>query len=279
MSVGLDLQKLPIYHASAYKIFLPGERHVRRVAGEDVLILMLDGTLHFWENQKEIQLKQGEYYIQRRGLLQEGKIPSDTAKYYYIHFTGDYCEEEQALALRGTGDFSALVPAFGALDFLQLSGGSAVEKAALFYRILSGLCKKERQTQHGQVVTRIMTMMQEDIRHPFTLRELAERCGYSPNSVIQFFKAETGQTPWGFLQKARLAAAKRQLLDSDLPVGVIAEECGFSGYVNFYKSFVKQEQMPPLVWRKMRRDALLTSETEPDILKSITPPQAAGHGT
>lgn len=254
MAYGLDLQKLPLYHSSAHKAFRPGERHVRRIAGEDVLILMLDGTLHFLEEKTEVRLERGEYYIQRRGLFQEGQCPSDSAKYYYIHFIGEYEESEQALPLRGTGDFSALLPIFGALDFLQLSGGSAVEKTALFYRILSGIRKKERQTQHKQVVTQVMMMIQEDIRHPFTLRELAERCGYSPNSIITFFREETGQTPFAFLQKARLEAAKRQLLDSELPVNVIAEECGFSGYVNFYKSFLKQEGIAPLSWRHMRRN-------------------------
>ncbi len=253
MMDGLDLQKLPMYHASAHKVFRPGEKHVRRIAGEDVLILMLEGTLHFLENGEQIDLEKGEYYIQRKGLLQEGRIPSDDARYYYIHFTGAYGQSQQTLPLRGTGDFSTLLPVFDALDFLQLSGASAVEKSALFYRILSGICKKERQTQHKQVVMQIMMMIQENIRHPFTLDELAERCGYSPNSIITFFREETGQTPFSFLQKARIEAAKRQLSDSDLPVGIIAEECGFSGYVNFYKSFVKLEGIAPLEWRKLRR--------------------------
>lgn len=253
MSYGLDLQKLPEYHSSAHKVFRTGEKHVRRVSGEDVLILMLDGTLHFWEDGLRVDLVKGEYYIQRRGLLQEGRLPSDDAKYYYIHFIGEYTKKKPLLPLRGEGDFSTLLPVFQALDFLQLSGGSTVEKTALFYRVLSGIRKKERQTGHGQVVTQAMMMIQENIQHPFTLHELAKHCGYSSNSIITFFKEETGQTPFEFIQKARIEAAKQQLLNSDLPVGIIAEECGFAGYANFYKSFVKQEGAAPLAWRKMRR--------------------------
>lgn len=105
MMDGLDLQKLPMYHASAHKVFRPGEKHVRRIAGEDVLILMLEGTLHFLENGEQIDLEKGEYYIQRRGLLQEGRIPSDDARYYYIHFTGCVWTVTADASASGNGGF------------------------------------------------------------------------------------------------------------------------------------------------------------------------------
>ncbi len=250
MEYGLDLRTMPQYFISGYKVFEAGERHISRICGEDVLILMLEGVLHFYEDGKRVDLEKGEYYIQRRGILQEGRVPSDTARYYYIHFMGEYRQGEETLPLRGRGDFAGMRPIFQTLDLLQLSGRNMVEKTAWFYRILCGISEKAQKTRRNRVVTQIMTMIQEDIQYPHTLQEMAEYSGYSKNTIITFFRQETGQTPFEFVQKARLEAAKRLLANSDLPVGVIAEKVGFSGYVNFYKSFVKQEQVSPGEWRK-----------------------------
>ena len=90
MAYGLELDQHPIYVASSFKHFLPGEKHVTRICSEDVLIIMLHGTLYFNEDGKPVQVSKGQYYIQRRGLYQEGIIPSSDARYYYIHFIGSY---------------------------------------------------------------------------------------------------------------------------------------------------------------------------------------------
>lgn len=50
MRQGLMMGALPRYHLSGYKVFRPGEKHIDRVCGEDVLLILLSGTLRFSED-------------------------------------------------------------------------------------------------------------------------------------------------------------------------------------------------------------------------------------
>ena len=81
------------------------------------------------------------------------------------------------------------------------------------------------------------------------LDTLAARCGYSKNHIINVFKAETGLTPYAYIQKLRIDNAKRLLDYSSLSASEIAVECGFGSYINLYKEFHKSEGCSPLQWR------------------------------
>jgi hypothetical protein len=98
----LDFYPSPNFCACSTKIFLPNEIHVTRNYKKSVLILMLDGMLKFMEDGKEITLTRGEYYIQRQGLLQEGVPLKNPPIYFYIEFYGNYSDEKNGLALRGS---------------------------------------------------------------------------------------------------------------------------------------------------------------------------------
>ena len=86
MPIGISMQTVPTYRLSAFRKFLPGERHITRVESGDILLLMLDGVLRFTEDGVPVELTRGEYYIQERGLLQEGPEVSDSPYYFYLHF-------------------------------------------------------------------------------------------------------------------------------------------------------------------------------------------------
>ena len=90
----LDIDKPINYITSSYRHFSAGERHISRVARYSVLLLVYDGILRFGEEGEQIEVKSGEYYIQRAGLRQDGLVPSDSPRYYYVHFDGDFSEEE-----------------------------------------------------------------------------------------------------------------------------------------------------------------------------------------
>ena len=69
MHIGLSMQSVPTYRLSAFRKFLPNERHITRVESSDILLLMLDGVLRFTEDGVPVELSRGEYYIQQRGLF------------------------------------------------------------------------------------------------------------------------------------------------------------------------------------------------------------------
>lgn len=253
MEYALDLDVMPRYGFSSYRYFDEKEKHVTRYCEDDVLIMMLDGILRFREDGRDVELSGGEYYIQRRGLYQEGIRESDMPRYYYVHFTGEYGESEHSLPLRGTVDASALTPLFDELDRLCITGASGVELNAVFYGILSKLRGRSPVTGHSALVHQVVTMVTKDLSKRLSLSEIARACGYCENHLINVFRRETGMTPHAYFMSLRLDRACRLLEDSEMPVFQIAEECGFGDGVNLYKHFVREKGVPPSRWRRTRR--------------------------
>ena len=76
-----------------YKKFGPNEYHISRIVDFFVLIFMLRGSLHFIEDDVSVSVQEGEWYIQRKNLLQSADRPSPGAEYYYFHFKADYTQD------------------------------------------------------------------------------------------------------------------------------------------------------------------------------------------
>ena len=250
MPEGLDLQKLPEYRFSAFRHFEEHERHIDRFCREDVLLLVFDGVLRFHEAGIPVEVKRGEYYIQRRGIWQQGVEESDTPQYYYIHFLGHFREGEQTLPLRGMAEQTLLFPLFRRLELLRISGAPKVELSTAFFEILSVLSQPAVQTERGMVVRAVLETVARDLRRPFSLEEAAARVGYCKNYIIQLFKEETGYTPYAYITHLRLDMARQLLCHSASTLNQISVECGFGNYINFYKAFIKEEGCSPLEWKR-----------------------------
>ena len=246
----LSLDTFPTYIFSAFRRFEAHEKHIARVSKHDVLVMVFEGVLRFEENGVPVEVRAGEYYIQRSGLAQEGVAESDAPKYYYIHFTGSFDEAKDTLPLHGKADFDKLFPLFQKLDTLRLAGASTVDVGAVFLRILSALKQSSDQTDKSDIVRKVIAFVAEDVRVRHSLDTLAEACGYSKNHVIKVFRKETGKSPHEYITDMKIEMAKQQLLNAESSLAQISAECGFGEYINFYKAFVQSEGCAPLEWKK-----------------------------
>ena len=104
----LNMDQPPKYIYSSFRKFLPGEKHINRICSEDVLVMVFDGVLRFYENGAAVEVGKGEYYVQRSGLVQEGRTASLQPQYYYIHFAGDFTPSSHMLPLRGKKELRCL---------------------------------------------------------------------------------------------------------------------------------------------------------------------------
>ena len=251
MGFRLSLEKLPVWAYSSFRYFQKNERHVTRTYNWNVLVMVFDGTLRFFEDGKLVEVTAGEFYIQRRGLKQEGTLESDSPKYFFIQWTGgEYTEDDSGLPLRGKTDFTELFPLFKELETLRITGAPLVEKSAVFYRILMLLRKNINKKGAGEVVAKVISDVTADIRKPFSLDEVAARCGYSKNHIISIFKNKTGKTPYAYILDMKLDMVKQLLLNSESSLSSISVECGLGSYINLYRAFVNAEGMSPADWKK-----------------------------
>lgn len=86
-----------------------------------------------------------------------------------------------------------------------------------------------------------------------TLRELARECGLSERHFARAFKLSTGDPPFRWLAKMRLARAKELLTKTSLSLSEIAMTCGYSDQSHFTRAFFDSTGVPPGAWRRMQR--------------------------
>ncbi|WP_078393578.1 AraC family transcriptional regulator [Shouchella patagoniensis] len=83
-----------------------------------------------------------------------------------------------------------------------------------------------------------------------TLYELSERLNQPHYLLSKLIKKRTGKTFKSILQEKRLDIAREMLVQSDLPVSVIAEEIGYDNFSYFYQIFKRKFNQTPLAYRK-----------------------------
>ena len=137
------------------------------------------------------------------------------------------------------------------MEELIFSGGTKVEKASVVYQILTSLKNSSDVPKQSRMAMKVISIVSADFRKNYSIEELARECGYNENYFIKAFKKETGKTPYAYINGMKIEKAKQLLLNSDASLAQISLECGFGAYINFYKSFVKTEGMPPLEWKKV----------------------------
>jgi AraC family transcriptional regulator len=86
-----------------------------------------------------------------------------------------------------------------------------------------------------------------------SMLELASELGISPVQLSRRFSNSTGMTPSRYLCHIRLEKVKNMLIDTQLPLEVIAQSCGFNNGFYLSRVFTKIVKTSPSAYRKMNR--------------------------
>jgi len=155
---------------------------------------------------------------------------------------------------------------FNGLLFLTRSGQSSLadmEEIALcenfselcqaYTKIFNDRMQKDEETvikpEYSYLVKRIMNFIKANYTNDVTLKTIAEALQISPNYVSRIFKAETGKSPFDYLNTIRIDSAKRHLSDSSLKIYEIGYKIGFKSPVHFTVVFSKLVKMSPKQYR------------------------------
>jgi AraC-like DNA-binding protein len=95
--------------------------------------------------------------------------------------------------------------------------------------------------------------IQENLHLPMSNAKLARLCHLSEDHFIRTFGELVGQPPSRYIRKRRIAQAAQKLLLTDLSVGQIAAQCGFSDRFYFSRAFAQEVGVPPVMYRKRPR--------------------------
>ncbi len=84
-------------------------------------------------------------------------------------------------------------------------------------------------------------------------RAIVRRSGFGATRVFELFRQHYHTTPADLLLRARLSAAKRQLLASDSPLSRIAADAGFESISAFHENFRRLNGLTPAAFRELRK--------------------------
>jgi AraC family transcriptional regulator len=84
-------------------------------------------------------------------------------------------------------------------------------------------------------------------------KPLSEGMGLSPVQFTRRFQAAYGQSPIDYLTSLRLQKAQSLLLESELTIEQIAEQCGYENGFYFSRMFSKKMKVSPSAYRKSHR--------------------------
>lgn len=90
----------------------------------------------------------------------------------------------------------------------------------------------------------------QNYHRDFRLEDLAQRVGMSPRNFIRRFKAATGQAPLTYLQRLRIAAAKRLLEIEDRTVEGVSQAVGYEDVAFFRNLFKRHTGVAPNLYRR-----------------------------
>ena len=96
----------------------------------------------------------------------------------------------------------------------------------------------------------LLDWMTGHLDQPLTVDGLAARAAMSPRTFARRFRAETGTTPYAWLNAQRLLLAERLLEETDEPVERIARASGFGTAAALRHHFVQSRNTTPQAYRR-----------------------------
>ena len=107
------------------------------------------------------------------------------------------------------------------------------------------------QHEHADdVIEKSQLFMEKNYRQPLTLEDLAGRSNMSVRNFIRRFEQATTNTPFEYLQRVRIEAAKKFLETRKDGVEQVASRCGYEDVDYFRKIFKRYVSMTPKAYQE-----------------------------
>lgn len=100
----------------------------------------------------------------------------------------------------------------------------------------------------------IKSYVKNNLSKKITLSDLSWKLHYSTVTLTEHFKKEYDITIMEYVMKKRMEKASRLLINSELSIREVAEECGFGDNEYFSRCFKSYHGMSPITWRKKLKD-------------------------
>lgn len=252
----------PFTHPESYTL----QQEAGRVLPEYQVIYITRGGGTFWsESSGQIAIEAGSVFFLFPGIRHRYRPASQTGwDEQWVGFSGDhasrlmqmfFCPAQPALQVGVVPDLHRLFSQVCELTrnegfgFRPIIAAKTVEILAQVKALVSGGAFA-RSPEGDVLIRQACCQINDAVERPFDFQAYAADNGISYTSFRRLFKAHTSLAPNQYLLEMRLRKAQRLLINTTLPIHVIAEECGFENSFYFSRFFKKRTRLAPLHYRK-----------------------------
>lgn len=234
--------------------------YIKRSYLDSYLLLYVvsgSGTLNY--KGKSYMLGKNSIVLIDCKVPQEYYPDCDRWEFKYIHFNGSQSKMyyEHITALYNAPVTIGNVETEKYFDKIcELIRSSSAEEicSELIYHLLINLinshsCGSEEKSEAFRIKD-VLMYISDHYASDLNVTRLAEIAHLSRCHFSTEFKRHTGFSPYCYILKYRLSAAKRLLCSTERTVDIIAERCGFADTSSFIRAFKKVEGISPAAYRK-----------------------------
>ncbi|MCL7746200.1 AraC family transcriptional regulator [Halalkalibacter alkaliphilus] len=238
---------------------------IRRDYMDSFLIFFIKrGSMHFHYLDQSFVAKQGDIVLLDCKEKNNYHV-TEEAEFQFIHFSG-----------KGTQDlYNEIYQRQGCLFTLPSDKNNLPNILSLLasnqeidfnisleiYELLGNLLESTRNTFESRdanmakvppEIQAALTHINENFSSKITIEKLSEISNLSTSHFCRTFKKYMGTSPYQYILNYRLIQAKNLLVQTNLSVEQISEDCGFYGIGHFIKAFSKSTGgMTPGKFRKV----------------------------
>ncbi|CAE6751384.1 HTH-type transcriptional activator RhaR [Paraburkholderia nemoris] len=99
-------------------------------------------------------------------------------------------------------------------------------------------------------INRVLSMIDARFAEPLRLSELCAAASLSERTLTRYFVQHIGESVGRYITRVRIGHACRMLVDTAMPVAVIAARSGFANVANFNRQFKAAKQATPAEYRR-----------------------------
>lgn len=245
-----------------------GHRMQRPRHDDNLLLYCVDGRGRLEAGGDHYLIGSGDLALLPQGLTHDyAASRREPWTIYWVHFQGvstrvfmDYLGYRDGHAVVNAGVSPALLASFNSLLAVRRTGysSSAFVNAAnqlrhLFTQFAMETRRSRARRQGSLDLDSIQAYMQDNIREPLELEDLAAVAHLSKFHFSSRYKALTGYSPIKHFLHMKIEYACQLLDSTELSVKAIAAELGYSDPLYFSRLFSKTMGMSPRAYRSSVR--------------------------
>jgi AraC-like DNA-binding protein len=138
--------------------------------------------------------------------------------------------------------------------------------------LASQAASRPESSSESRQLARVLDSLYQRFAEPIRIEELCKVANLSARSLHRLFMHHLGENVSDYLCRLRIGRACMLLVETELPISVIAAETGFSNLSNFNRRFLDARHMTPKEFRRFVVKYGRMPNSQPDLDLTKRPP-------